>query len=93
MTNSGVVDLDSNFVGLWGRDLDILDAQFLASFPGHGGLAGNGLYTESCQLCSPLTPRSRGVKLKRPWGRQTLPTVSAMMEEICFEEGEYGGIF
>ena len=43
MANTRVVDLNANFVSLRRRDLDILNAQFLAGFPGHGGLARDRL--------------------------------------------------
>jgi hypothetical protein len=46
VTNSGVVNLNTDFVSLGRRDLDVLDAERLASFPGDGGLAGNGLCDE-----------------------------------------------
>jgi hypothetical protein len=35
MTDTGVVDLDTNFVCLGCFDLDILDAEVLAGFPGN----------------------------------------------------------
>lgn len=38
VANTCVVDLDTNFVGLGGSDLDVLDAQLLAGFPSNGGL-------------------------------------------------------
>lgn len=43
MADTGVVDLYSDFVGLWWCNLNILDCQVLAGFPGNGGLAGDGL--------------------------------------------------
>lgn len=43
MTNSGVVNLDSNFMSLGRSDFDVLDAQVLAGVPGHCGLACNCL--------------------------------------------------
>jgi hypothetical protein len=43
MADTGVVDLDADLVGLGRGDLDVLDAEVLACFPGHSGLAGNGL--------------------------------------------------
>lgn len=38
MADTGVVDLDTDLVGLWGCNLDVLDREFLASFPRNGGL-------------------------------------------------------
>jgi hypothetical protein len=43
MADTGVVDFDADLVGLGRGDLDVLDAEVLACFPGHSGLAGNGL--------------------------------------------------
>ena len=43
MADSCVVNFNSNFVGLGGSDLDILDAEGLASLPGDGGLTCDGL--------------------------------------------------
>jgi hypothetical protein len=43
MADTGVVNLDSDLVGLGGSDLNVLDAQLLAGLPGHGSLAGDGL--------------------------------------------------
>lgn len=59
MTDSSVVDLDTNFVGLGRRNLNLFDAQGLASLPGDGGLALDGLSDDnhivSFQLCSELS--------------------------------------
>lgn len=49
MADSGVVDLNSDFVCLWRRDLDILDAQLLARFPCYRRLASNSLVTSAGQ--------------------------------------------
>ena len=43
VADAGVVDLDSHLVGLGRGNLDILDAELLASFPGDSCLAGDGL--------------------------------------------------
>ena len=43
MTNTGMMDLDPNFMSLWSSDLHLLHGQRLASFPGNGGFAGNRL--------------------------------------------------
>lgn len=45
MADSGVVYLNSDFVCLWRRDLDVLDAQLLAGFPCYSRLASNSLVT------------------------------------------------
>lgn len=46
MADSRVEDLDAHLVGLGRRHLDVLDAEILAGFPGHGGLASDGLLRE-----------------------------------------------
>lgn len=38
VANTGVVDLDTDFVGFGGSDLDVLDAKVLAGLPGDGSL-------------------------------------------------------
>lgn len=38
MADTGVVDLDADLVGLWGRNLDVFDGEVLASLPGDGSL-------------------------------------------------------
>lgn len=43
VANTSVVDLNSDFVGTRRKNLDILELQVLASSPGNGGLAGDGL--------------------------------------------------
>lgn len=43
VADTGVVDLDSDLVGLGRGDLDVLNAQLFASLPGNGGFAGNRL--------------------------------------------------
>lgn len=43
VADTGVVNLDSDLMGLGRSDLDILNGQFLASFPGDGSLASYGL--------------------------------------------------
>jgi hypothetical protein len=52
VADTSVVDLDSHFVSLGRGDLDVLDAQVLAGLPGHGGLAGDGLFGGSTNLSS-----------------------------------------
>jgi hypothetical protein len=43
MADTSVVDLDADLMCLRRSDLDVLDAEVLARFPSHGGLAGDGL--------------------------------------------------
>lgn len=43
MADTCVVDLDTDFVGLWGSDLNVFNGQVLAGLPGDGGLASDGL--------------------------------------------------
>lgn len=43
VANTSVVNLDADLVGAGRSNLDILKGEFLASLPGDGGLAGNGL--------------------------------------------------
>lgn len=43
VADTSVVNLDTDLVSLGRSDLDVLDAQLLASLPGDGGLAGDGL--------------------------------------------------
>ena len=43
VTYTSVVDLNSDLVGPWWGDLDILNGKILAGFPGDGGLASDGL--------------------------------------------------
>ena len=43
VADTSVVDLNADLVSLGGRDLNILNAELLASLPGDGGLAGDGL--------------------------------------------------
>lgn len=43
VADSGVVDLDSDFMCLGRCDLDVLYAQLFAGFPCYGGLASNRL--------------------------------------------------
>ena len=38
VADTGVVDLNADLVGPGGSDLDILNGEVLASFPGNGGL-------------------------------------------------------
>lgn len=40
MAHAGVVDLDADFVGLGHANLDVLDGEVLAGFPGDSGLCG-----------------------------------------------------
>lgn len=39
MADTGVIDLDADLMGLGHTDLDVLDAEVLASLPGNGGLS------------------------------------------------------
>lgn len=43
VADARVVDLDAHFMGLGRSNLDVLDAELLASFPGDSCLAGDGL--------------------------------------------------
>lgn len=43
MTHSGIINLDPHLVSPGRGDLDVLNAQILASVPGHCGPAGNCL--------------------------------------------------
>jgi hypothetical protein len=43
VADTGVMDLDADFMGLRGRDLDILVAERLTGAPGDGSLANDGL--------------------------------------------------
>jgi hypothetical protein len=43
VTDTSVVDLDADFVCARRKHLDILDAEGLASLPGDGSFAGDGL--------------------------------------------------
>jgi hypothetical protein len=43
VADTGVVDLHAHFVGLGRSNFNVLDAQLLASFPGYGSFAGDGL--------------------------------------------------
>lgn len=38
VADSGVVDLNADFVGSWGQDFDVFDGEVLAGFPGDGSL-------------------------------------------------------
>lgn len=38
VADTGVVDLNADFVCSWGQDFDVFDRQVLAGFPGDGGL-------------------------------------------------------
>lgn len=46
MADTGVVNLDSDLVGLWWRDLDRLESEWLTGLPGNRGFAGDGLEVE-----------------------------------------------
>lgn len=46
VADPGMVDLNSDFVGLGRRNLDVLNAQFLAGLPCHGCFAGDSLVSE-----------------------------------------------
>lgn len=43
VADTGVVDLDADFVGAGRKHLNVLDAQLLAGLPGDGGLASDRL--------------------------------------------------
>lgn len=43
VTNTSVVNLDTDFVCLRRGNFNVLEAEFLACFPGDGCLAGDGL--------------------------------------------------
>ena len=43
VANTSVVNLHAHLVSLRGCNLDVLNREGLASFPGNSGLAGNGL--------------------------------------------------
>ena len=43
VADTGILDLDADLMGLWGCNLDILVAELLASLPGNGSLASDGL--------------------------------------------------
>lgn len=38
MADTSVVDLDTDFVGFWWGDLDVLDGEIFAGFPSNGSL-------------------------------------------------------
>lgn len=50
MANTCVVNLNADLVSLGGGDLDVLDGEVLASLPGNGSLAGDGLLS-----CAPVS--------------------------------------
>lgn len=52
MAYTGVVDFDPDLMGLGRGDLDILDAELLAGFPGDSCLAGDGLRARYVSLSS-----------------------------------------
>jgi hypothetical protein len=39
MADTSIVDLDSYFMGFWGRDLNVFNDQVFSCFPGHCGLS------------------------------------------------------
>jgi hypothetical protein len=43
VADTGVVDLNADLMGPWGSDLDILDREVLAGFPGNGSLSKSAL--------------------------------------------------
>ena len=43
VADTGVVDLNADLMGLWGSNLDILDREVLAGFPGNGSLSKSAL--------------------------------------------------
>lgn len=62
VADTGVVNLHADLVGLGRSNLDILDAQLLASLPGNGSLAGDGLHASLISFIA--TKLWRGA---RPW--------------------------
>lgn len=50
MADTSVVNLNTDFVGLRGCHLDLLNAQVLAGLPGDGGLALDGLFVTELAL-------------------------------------------
>jgi hypothetical protein len=52
VADTSVVDLDSDLAGLGSGNLNVLDGQVLASLPGDGSLAGNGLSNSIGRHCS-----------------------------------------
>ena len=43
VADTGVVDLNADLMGPWGGNLDILDREVLAGFPGNGSLSKSAL--------------------------------------------------
>lgn len=43
VADTSVVDFDSDFMCLWWCHFNVLNGEIFASFPGHGGLASDGL--------------------------------------------------
>ena len=44
MTDTSIIDLDSDFVGFWRRNFNVLNGEIFGGLPSHRGLAGNGLF-------------------------------------------------
>lgn len=51
VADTSVVDLDADFVCAGWQDLNLLNGEVLAGFPGHCGLAGDGLSNGVCGHC------------------------------------------
>ena len=49
VADTSVVDLNAHLMSLRGSDLNVFNAQLLASLPGDSGLAGNSLTRSNCQ--------------------------------------------
>ena len=58
MANASVVDLDADLVGSRRKNLNVLEAELLASAPGDSGLASDGLMRVN--LLSATVPRKAG---------------------------------
>jgi len=50
VADTGVVDLNADFVCSWGQDLDVFDRELLAGFPGDGGLRVVSMGPRSCPV-------------------------------------------
>lgn len=101
VANASVVNLDADLVGLGGSNLDVLNREALAGFPGNGSLAGNGL--ESTKSANwPQSARCRGSSrayggatrrqdswrvVARALPNLTFPTVEAIVTDVCCGAG------
>lgn len=77
MADTGVVDLHADLVSLGRSNFDILNAQLLASLPGNGSLAGDGLFIFRGQLSSVQQQIVAGHIMEGQL--LTLPTVEAIV--------------